>query len=210
MNILIGALVVSLFQPMKIVNKPFKHGGLRDTSVNYLVIHNDSSMNSKTTFSFLKKKRNAYHYYIDESGVLYKLIDPKYQANHAGLSFYEGHIRMNRYSIGICLGNMPPRRYKETQYNSLAWLIVELQHRFPDSQYRPVIGHKDIAFPRGRKSDPGPQFDWQLLNYYIQIYQSLYDRKHFADRPRKKSEIGFLFPISKMGQLPMAVETPIY
>lgn len=162
-------LGMTLQLPPKVVAVPFRSKEHRDTSVTYLVIHNDSSPNPRTTFRFLKKKKNSYHYYIDRSGIVYRLIDPAYVANHAGLSFYDGYLRMNQYSIGICLENVPPAEYTSAQYESLAWLVKQMYVRFPDSQSHRIVGHEDIAIPRGRKSDPGPYFLWSRL--YTLLYQ---------------------------------------
>ena len=162
------SLVASLmYIPPKIVDKPFPRGRLRDTAVTYIVIHNDSSPTPRVTFKYLKRRRNSYHYYISRDGTIHRLVDPRYEANHAGLTFYDGYVRMNRYSIGICFENMPPQEYTDAQYKSGAWLIQQLHKRFPDSKTKPVVGHEDIAIPRGRKNDPGPHFDWATFNDYI-------------------------------------------
>jgi AmpD protein len=76
-------------------------------------------------------------------------------------------VRLNKYSIGICLQNDPPEAYTEKQYNSVAWLINELQLRYKDSTSKVIVGHSDIALPRGRKLDPGKHFSWITLYAHI-------------------------------------------
>ena len=159
----------SMLVPPKVVNKPFPASTRRDTTTTYIVIHNDSSPNPRTTFSWLRRKRNSYHYYIDRQGTIYKLVDPKYEAGHAGLSYYYGHWRLNRISIGICLENQLPQQYTEVQYQSLAWLVFQMQKRYPESKTHPIVGHSDVAWPRGRKNDPGEHFDWRKLYGYLDI-----------------------------------------
>jgi AmpD protein len=154
-------------QPPKVVNRPFPAKQRRDTSVTYIVIHYDSSPDPKTTFNFLKRKRNSYNYYIARNGTIYKMIDPAYKANHAGLSFYDGHVRMNNYSIGICFENKYPQAYTDAQYKSGAWLVSKLYERFPDARTHPLLGHSDIAIPRGRKHDPGDHFSWSTFHSLI-------------------------------------------
>lgn len=154
-------------QPPKIVNRPLPAKERRDTSVTFIVIHYDSSPDPKTTFRFLRKKHNSYHYYIARNGTIYKMVDPAYKANHAGISFYDGRIRMNRYSIGICFENQYPEEYTDAQYASGAWLIKTLYKRFPEAKTHPLLGHSDIAIPRGRKSDPGEHFSWDRLKSHI-------------------------------------------
>jgi N-acetylmuramoyl-L-alanine amidase len=151
------------FQPPKVINTPFPKGDRRDTTNNYIVLHYDASMDFKQTFRWLKRKRNSYHYFIRRDGTIHKLIDPKYQANHAGLSYWDGNVRMNRYSIGVCLQNDGKVDYTDKQYQSLQWLINTQKKRFHDITDEKIIGHSDIAIPRGRKSDPGDHFDWSRI-----------------------------------------------
>ena len=142
---------------------------LRSTTANYIVLHYDDGGSYKSTRNTLIKKKNGYHYYIQRNGVIIKLIDTKYQANHAGISYYKGMFRLNKYSIGICLQNDPPQAYTEAQYKSTAWLIDVLQNKYKDSTTQVLLGHSDIAIPRGRKEDPGSHFDWKKLQHYIVI-----------------------------------------
>jgi N-acetyl-anhydromuramyl-L-alanine amidase AmpD len=107
----------------------------------------------------------SYHYYIERDGKIIKMVDPKYEASHAGASLWRSYLRMNKYSIGICLQNNAKQKYTEDQYVSLAWLIKSLQRRFKDddSTAHTILGHEDVATPRGRKEDPGEYFEWNKL-----------------------------------------------
>jgi N-acetylmuramoyl-L-alanine amidase len=147
----------------KIVSVPFPHSKTRATSDNIVVIHYDSSETVRETIRYLKRKRNAYHYVIGKDGVIYKLIDPKYEARHAGLSYWHGYLRLNHYSIGICLSGSGTVPYTDAQYASLNWLLSSLRGQYPDIDSTKIVGHSDIAFPRGRKQDPGPNFDWMRI-----------------------------------------------
>jgi len=154
-----------LLQIPLLLNKPIPHKKeYRDTSLNYIILHSDEGSSYSGTRSALIKKRNGYHYYIQRNGTIIKMIDPKYKASHAGLSFYKGKVRMNNYSIGIAFQNTYKQYYTEEQYHSAAWLIKTLQKRYPDSTSKVILGHSDIAFPRGRKRDPGNNFDWKKLH----------------------------------------------
>lgn len=150
---------------IKVIDKPIpiRYKPLRDTTENYIVLHYDENDNYFGTRQWLIKKGNSYHYYIERNGTIIKMVDPKYEAGHAGASLWNGHLRMNKYSIGICLENKPPQQYTQAQYISLSWLIKVLQKRFDDPTSHVILGHSDVAIPRGRKQDPGPQFDWNEL-----------------------------------------------
>lgn len=153
---------------------PIRSLTIRDTTVNYIVLHNDGgTAGYNTARRTLIRRGLSYHYYIQANGTIIKLLDPKYEASHVGLSYWNGMFRINRYSIGICLENGINRPYTIHQYNSLTWLILSLQERFPDSTSRTIVGHSDVATPLGRKHDPGQFFDYQLLNRMLQN-ESLY------------------------------------
>jgi N-acetyl-anhydromuramyl-L-alanine amidase AmpD len=151
---------VSLLQAPTVVQRPFPASKLRDTSITYIILHNDSSLSPATTFRWLRRKKASYHYYIDRAGTIHKLIDPRYVAGHAGLSYYDGHWQLNRISIGICLQNQLPQDYTAAQYTSLRWLVNAMHRRYPNSKHTPILGHDQVAWPRGRKYDPGEHFDW--------------------------------------------------
>ena len=157
---------LQLAQPT-VVNKPIPNYShlKRDTTKNFIVLHYDESDSYLGTRRWLMKKHNNYHYYIERTGKIIKMLDPAFQANHAGVSLWRSYLSMNRYSIGICLQNVPPQRYTESQYISLAWLIKSLQQRFKDkdSTAYVILGHADVAVPRGRKQDPGEHFEWDKL-----------------------------------------------
>ena len=137
---------------------------VRDTLVNYPVIHYDSSNNISSVVRYLNRERLSYNYFIQRDGTIVKLLNPICRASHAGISYWQGYFPMNEYSIGICLQNIPPMPYKEVQYQSLAWLIATLTERWPDIKEHKAVGHSQIAVPRGRKKDPGPKFDWGHLD----------------------------------------------
>lgn len=156
-------LGLQLLVAPKIINKPFPVEEVRKTTDNIVIIHYDSGTNINTTLKYLRRKGNAYHYIIERSGTIYKLIDPKYEARHAGISFFRGHWSLNDYSIGICLSGTGTVPFTDKQYTSLAWLINTLKTRYPDILENKIVGHEDIAMPFGRKHDPGENFDWRRL-----------------------------------------------
>lgn len=153
----------------KIINHPLpRRTEIRDTTKNYIIIHNDGGSGGyNVARRTLIRRHLSYHYYVKRDGTIIKLLDPKYEASHVGYSMWNGLVRVNRYSIGICLEDGISRPYTNKQYTSTAWLIRQLQRRFPDSTSHVIVGHSDVALPFGRKHDPGPKFNWNKLSILI-------------------------------------------
>ena len=103
--------------------------------------------------------RVSAHYFIRRDGETICFVDPDRRAWHAGVSCWNGRERCNDFSIGIELEGCDTRPFEPVQYERLAALVAELKRRYP---IEAVVGHSDIA--PGRKTDPGPFFDWNRLN----------------------------------------------
>jgi len=88
-------------------------------------------------------------------------VDIYQRAWHAGESSWAGRARCNDYSIGIELEGSDELPFTNRQYVALAGLIAELRARMPTIAPARIVGHCDVA--PGRKSDPGPCFDWQRM-----------------------------------------------
>jgi AmpD protein len=83
------------------------------------------------------------------------------RAWHAGRSSYQGREACNDFSIGIELEGADSVPYESEQYAALAQLIRALCATYACLSPQRVLGHSDIA--PGRKTDPGPAFDWSRL-----------------------------------------------
>lgn len=153
-------LLVLVMQAPQITRMPLPATTLRDTTNNLIVIHNDgANMDARTTHNVLSRRRLAYHYFIDKNGKIYQFVDPKYVAKHAGISWYQGLVSWNNFSIGICLQGRNATPYTDKQYASLQSLVIMLHQRYPNSRGKPLYTHSQIAFPWGRKHDPSDSFD---------------------------------------------------
>ena len=100
------------------------------------------------------------HYLIDRDGTVLSLVDEGARAWHAGAGEWLGEGDVNSRSIGVELVNSGAEPFAEPQMQALELLLRELLDRHglvPQA----VIGHSDMA--PGRKSDPGPRFDWRRL-----------------------------------------------
>lgn len=102
--------------------------------------------------------RVSAHFFIRRDGALIQFVSVNDRAWHAGVSVWRGHERCNDFSIGIELEGTDHVSFECEQYRCLAELIGVLRASYPIDE---VVGHADIA--PGRKTDPGPYFDWSKL-----------------------------------------------
>jgi AmpD protein len=99
--------------------------------------------------------RVSAHFLIRRGGELIQFVPCAKRAWHAGKSSWKGRDRCNDFSIGIELEGTGELPFTNAQYRRLAALTRALRARYA---IRAIVGHSDIA--PGRKSDPGPHFDW--------------------------------------------------
>ena len=109
-------------------------------------------------FAGIAALRVSAHFLIRRRGELLQFVACADRAWHAGASAWRGRPGCNDYSIGIELEGADDRAYTAAQYLRLARLVRLLRHRYP---LRDIAGHNDVA--PGRKTDPGPAFDWGRL-----------------------------------------------
>ena len=112
---------------------------------------------SYTTIATL---RVSAHFFVRRAGELVQFVSCNDRAWHAGVSSWQGRERCNDYSIGIELEGTDDTPYADAQYRRLAALLRALKIRYPS--IAAAAGHSDIA--PGRKTDPGPAFDWHRLS----------------------------------------------
>jgi len=101
------------------------------------------------------------HLVIRRDGTSIQYVPFERRAWHAGVSSWQGENKCNDFSIGIELEGADDIPYTEAQYKRLAMVIKSLFIQYPKLAKETVCGHSDIA--PGRKTDPGPSFDWQHL-----------------------------------------------
>ena len=109
-------------------------------------------------YASLAGLRVSAHFLVRRDGALLQFVPCDARAWHAGTSRFDGRERCNDYSIGIELEGTDERPYTAKQYARLAALVRRLRRRWPIAA---IAGHSDVA--PGRKTDPGPAFDWALL-----------------------------------------------
>ncbi|MFZ3086426.1 MAG: 1,6-anhydro-N-acetylmuramyl-L-alanine amidase AmpD [Methylotenera sp.] len=98
------------------------------------------------------------HFLIRRSGELIQFVSCLNRAWHAGVSNWQGRERCNDFSVGIELEGSDFEAFEPAQYRTLNNLISGIAKAYP---IQSIVGHSDIA--PGRKTDPGPYFDWQKI-----------------------------------------------
>jgi N-acetyl-anhydromuramoyl-L-alanine amidase len=99
------------------------------------------------------------HFYIRRNGELVQFVATTDRAWHAGLSELQGLDTVNDFSIGIELEGCDEQDFCDAQYTALVTLSQCLMEAYPAITKPRIVGHSEIA--PGRKTDPGPCFDWQ-------------------------------------------------
>ncbi len=146
----------------------------QDTAVSLLVIHNITlppgqfgtpyiadlflnqlDLTADPWFSNVEGLKVSAHFVIDRLGQITQFVSCDERAWHAGVSSFDGREQCNDFSIGIELEGTDDVPFEDVQYERLAALTQCLRDRYPLTA---ATGHSDIA--PGRKTDPGPHFDW--------------------------------------------------
>lgn len=104
------------------------------------------------------------HYLVARSGALYRILDPRFRADHAGTSMWNGIEDLSDHSLGIELEGFHDAPFAAAQYEALRWLLGVLRKRYGIAS-RDVLEHFRVAYTppnrfysrnwRGRKLDPG-------------------------------------------------------
>lgn len=116
-------------------------------------------------FEGLRGLRVSAHLFISRRGRVTQFVPLQKRAWHAGKSVFEGRERCNDFSIGIELEGTDERPFTASQYRKLAQLTRLIRKAYPRITPARITGHSDIA--PGRKTDPGPHFDWARLRREI-------------------------------------------
>ncbi|MFJ1252780.1 1,6-anhydro-N-acetylmuramyl-L-alanine amidase AmpD [Cupriavidus sp. CuC1] len=106
-------------------------------------------------FATIYQVQVSAHFLVTREGELVQFVSCLDRAWHAGQSEFFGRPRCNDFSIGIEVEGSDDQPFTLAQYHTTSALVRALLCTYP---VRAVAGHSDIA--PGRKTDPGPYFDW--------------------------------------------------
>ncbi len=119
-------------------------------------------------FETIRDVRVSAHFLITREGELVQFVACTQRAWHAGQSEYCGRPRCNDFSIGIEIEGADDQPFTLAQYDTAASLVAALRLTYPIAG---IAGHSDIA--PGRKTDPGPHFDWGRFATLAQLPANL-------------------------------------
>lgn len=119
-------------------------------------------------FERLRGVEVSAHLLIRRNGECLQFVPFHRRAWHAGRSSFDGQENCNDFSIGIELEGSDHQAFSDAQYECLAQISQTLMKCYPGITEERITGHSDIA--PGRKTDPGPFFDW---NTYRQRLSTL-------------------------------------
>jgi len=129
-------------------------------------------------FATIGHLRVSSHALIARDGTITQYVPFGSRAWHAGASYWRGRSACNDFSIGIELEGTDEEPYDRRQYAALAGLVAALQDAYPSLAEGWIAGHSDIA--PGRKTDPGPAFDWRRLERAVKRRGAAFRREVLA------------------------------
>lgn len=109
-------------------------------------------------FATIAELKVSSHLLIKRNGECLQFVPFEQRAWHAGVSCFNGVAACNEYSIGIELEGTDDVPYTDAQYQQLVDVTEKIQQQYPAITASRITGHEHIA--PGRKTDPGPAFDW--------------------------------------------------
>lgn len=110
------------------------------------------------SFADLRGLEVSSHFLVRRDGRVSQFVGCEARAWHAGTSRFDGRDNCNDFSIGIEIEGSDHVAFSPAQYDALAALIPVLAARYPIAA---IVGHEHVA--PGRKTDPGPHFNWSFL-----------------------------------------------
>jgi AmpD protein len=122
---------------------------------------NTLDKNEHPFYQEIHELRVSSHLLVRRDGEIVQYVPFHERAWHAGVSHFLGQDQCNDFSIGIEMEGTDFEPFTEQQYMALDVTIGHLINEYPTLSAKQITGHENIA--EGRKTDPGPFFDWDRL-----------------------------------------------
>ena len=126
---------------------------------------NTLDKNEHPFYQEIHELRVSSHLLIRRDGELVQYVPFHKRAWHAGVSQFSGRDVCNDFSIGIEMEGTDFEPFEEKQYQILEQVLEALIKHYPNLNAKSITGHEHIA--AGRKTDPGPFFDWESLSKHF-------------------------------------------
>lgn len=134
---------------------------LRKLKPSFVILHHTGGPGSGS-LEWLRTSRSnvSADFLIMASGQIYKLNPQlsEFYTWHAGVSRYGKCLDLNPSSFGIELEHVPGEEWRAGQIDACVAVVAFLVWKFSIPVMN-VLGHKQVAWPRGRKTDP-EGFPW--------------------------------------------------
>ena len=125
-------------------------------------------------FAEVHSLRVSSHLVVMRDGAVTQYVKFTERAWHAGISNYQGRDACNDFSVAVELEGTDTLPYEPVQYGALAEIVAALCAAYPRLSPDRLVGHSDIA--PGRKTDPGPAFDWPRARSLIAAAGTAYGK----------------------------------
>jgi N-acetylmuramoyl-L-alanine amidase len=122
-----------------------------------IVIHSTANSSLEGVINWFNNPQAlvSAHYSIGKDGRIVQHVRDANRAWHAGKSEWKGVPNVNNYAIGIELVNLNDGQdpYPEEQHQANVQLCITMCRKH-NIKTENIMGHLDIAVPKGRKTDP--------------------------------------------------------
>jgi len=150
-----------------VISRPSPNFNSRDgADIDAVILHHTAGSTAEGAISTMKNAGISAHYVVDKDGKIYQLVNDKMEAFHAGVAAIRGDSSptVNQRSIGIEIVNLGTGRdpFTEKQMQALEKLVPWLMKTYKVPMQN-LLGHKDVALPKGRKIDPAENFPWERV-----------------------------------------------
>jgi len=130
-----------------------------------------------------KKNKVSSHFLINRIGKIFKLVEVKYRAWHAGKSYWKKQRDINSNSIGIEIDNsgyhLDFENYNSLQFKAIVKLLIFLKKKYKIQSHN-ILAHSDIS--PYRKIDPGEKFPWNKLYLKKIVAMPLLPKKKLSEK----------------------------
>ena len=126
-------------------------------NIHAIVIHSTANTTLEGVISWFNNPQAqvSAHYTIGKDGLIAQHVRDYDRAWHAGGSVWKGVSNINNYGLGIELVNLNDGQdpYPVEQHQANVQLCIYLCRKY-NIKPEDIMGHLDIAVPKGRKTDP--------------------------------------------------------